>query len=29
MKHGVDEETAAKIVLAIIAGEVPNVTLTF
>ena len=29
VKHGVDEETAAKIVLAIIAGEVPNVTLTF
>lgn len=29
MKHGVDEDTAAKIVMAIIAGEVPNVTLAF
>lgn len=29
MKQGVDDETAAKIIMAIIAGEVPNVTLAF
>lgn len=29
MSHGPDEETAKKIVLAIVAGEIPNVTLRF
>jgi len=29
MVHGADEDTAKKIVLAIVAGEIPNVTLRF